>query len=68
MCLKGTVARWTVVWTVMELIDPRVGDVGPDFALGPMNLCFAQHHVLEVVDPMMSEMDFGQEPVPMDSN
>lgn len=38
MYLKGTVASWTGVWAVKELIVSRVVDVGPDFGPEPMNL------------------------------
>lgn len=41
--LKSTVASLAVVWTGVELFEPKVVDVGPDFALGPKNPWGADH-------------------------
>lgn len=35
--LEWTVASLVVVWAGVELVEPKVVDVGPDFALGPKN-------------------------------
>lgn len=35
--LKWTVASLAVVWAGVELVEPKVVDVGPDFALEPKN-------------------------------
>lgn len=35
--LKWAVASLAVVWAGVELVEPKVVEVGPDFALGPKN-------------------------------
>jgi len=55
------------VWAGEELIEPKVGDVGPDFALVPRN-SWGAAHVLEDSGPTMFGTEPGQVLVPMDSN
>ena len=55
------------MWTGVELVEPKVVDAGPDFALGPKNSGPADH-VLEGAGPMGVGAEPGQLPVPIDSN
>lgn len=65
--LKWAAASLAVAWAVVELIEPKVVDVGPDFALGPKN-SWGADHVLKGAGPMMVGTEPGQVLVPMDSN
>lgn len=56
-----------MVWAGEERIEPKVVDVGPDFALVPRN-SWVVAHVLEDAGPTMVETEPGQVLVPMDSN
>lgn len=61
------VASLAAVWAVEELVEPKVGAVGPDFALLPRN-SLAAGHVLEVAGPTMVGTEPGPVPGPMGSN
>lgn len=65
--LKSIVASLAVVWAGVELVEPKVVDVGPDFALGPKNSWDADH-VLKGAGSMKVGTEPGQELAPMDSN
>lgn len=69
--LKGAAASLAVVRAGVELVEPKVADVGPGVAPGPKHSCGADH-VLEVAEPMKAGAGPGpgpgQVPVPMDSN
>lgn len=62
-----TVASLPVVWAGVELVEPKVVDVGLDFALGTKNSWDADH-ALEGTEPMMAGNEPGQALEPMDSN
>ena len=50
----------------VELVEPKVLGVGPDFALGPMN-SYGADHAREDAEPMKAGTEPGQVLVPMDS-
>lgn len=54
-----------MVWAGVELVEPKVVDVGPDFGLGPKNLSVSDH-VLKGAGPMMVGTEPGQVLVAMD--
>lgn len=65
--LKWTVASLAVALARMELVEPKVLDVGSDFCLGPKN-SWVVDHVLKGAVAMMVVTESGQVLVPMDSN
>lgn len=64
--LEWTVASLVVVWAGVELVEPKVVDVGPDFALGPKNSWDADH-ALRGAGPMVAGTEPGQVLAAMDS-
>lgn len=64
---KWTVASLAAVLAVVELIEPKVLDVGPDVALEPKN-SWVSDHVLKEAGPMMVGTESGQVLAPMDLN
>lgn len=65
--LKWGVASLAVVWAGVELVEPKVVDVGPDFALEPKK-SWGADHVLKGAGPMRVGKEPGQVLAPMDSN
>lgn len=55
---KWTVASLAAVLAVVELIEPKVLDVGSDVALEPKN-SWAADHVLKDAGPMMAGTESG---------
>lgn len=64
--LQWIVASLVVVWAGVELVEPKVVDVGPDFALGPKN-SWGADHVLKGAGPMMEGTEPEQVLSAMDS-
>lgn len=64
--LEWTVASLVVVWAGVELVEPKVVDVGPDSALGPKN-SWGADHVLKGAGTMMVGTESGQVLAAMDS-
>lgn len=64
--LERAVASLAVGWTGVELVEPKVAAVGPDFAPGPKSSFVADH--VRVAEPMKVGTEPGQALVPMDSN
>lgn len=65
--LKWMVASLAVAWIGVEPFEPKVADVGLDFALEPKNSWHADHVLVEA-GPMVVGTEPGQVLVPMDSN
>lgn len=64
--MEWTVASLVVVWAGVELVEPKVVDVGPDSALGPKN-SWGADHVLKGAGTMMVGTESGQVLAAMDS-
>lgn len=65
--LERTAASLAVVRAVEGLVEPKVVDVGPDFALGSKT-SWGADLVLKGSGPMMVGAELGQVLVPMDLN
>lgn len=65
--LERTFASLAVVRAVGGLVEPKVVDVGPDFALGPKT-SWGADLVLKGSEPMMIGAELEQVLAPMDLN